>query len=128
MKTVVNNRVQSFLSKKRMNKFVRRLNGTVNKMRLTTEQRLAALERGEVVLHDTIKLLHKLLKEQQQLINEYVTQKMMSSNESSGQKGNICPGHALYTFKCKRRFERIEKHIEKMHKLIEEPKRGLKVG
>ncbi len=97
-------------------------------MRLTTEQRLAALERGNVVLHDTIKLLHKLLKEQQQLINEYITTKMMSSSESCGRKGNICPGDALYTFKCKRRFERIEKRIEKMRKLMEEPRRGLKAG
>jgi len=97
-------------------------------MRLTTEQRLAALERGNVVLQDTIKLLHKLLKEQQQLINEYITQKMMSSNENSGQKGNVCPGTAQYTFKCKRRFERIEKRIDKICKLIEKPKHGLKAG
>jgi len=97
-------------------------------MRLTTEQRLAALERDNVVLHDTIKLLHKLLKEQRQLINEYIAQKMMSSNKSGGQKGNVCPTDALYTFKCKRRFEGIEKNIEKMRKLMEEPKRGLKAG
>ncbi len=111
-----------------MNKLVRILNETRNKMRLTTEQRLAALERDNVVLYDTIKLLHKLLKEQQQLIYEYITQTMMSSNESGGQKGDACPADALYTFKCKRRFEGIEKHIEKMRKLMEEPKRGLKAG
>jgi len=92
------------------------------------EQRITALERDNVVLYDTIKLLHKLLKEQRQLINEYITQKMMSSKESGGQKGNACPVDALYTFKCKRRFEGIEKHIEKMRKLMEEPKRGLKAG
>jgi uncharacterized coiled-coil protein SlyX len=96
-------------------------------MRLTTEQRIVSLERDNVVLHDTIKLLHKLLKEQRQLIHEYITQKMMSSNESGGQKDNVCPTDALYTFKCKRRFENIEKQIEKMRKLIEEPRRGLKV-
>ena len=95
-------------------------------MRLTTEQRLVALERDAVVLHDTIKLLHKLLKEQQLLINEYIAQKMMSSKESGGQKG--CPADELYTFKCKRRFESIEKKIEKMRKLMEEPRRGLKTG
>lgn len=111
-----------------MNKLVRKLNEMRNKMRLTTEQRLVALERDNVVLYDTIKLLHKLLKEQRQLINEYITQKMMSSNESGEQKGNACPADVLYTFKCKRRFEGIEKHIEKMHKLMEEPKRGLKAG
>ena len=97
-------------------------------MRLTTEQRIAALERDNVVLHDTIKLLHKLLKDQQQLINEYITQKMMSSNGNVGQKGKVCTTDAQYTFKCKRRFEMIEKHIEKIHKLIEKPKHGLKVS
>ena len=97
-------------------------------MRLTTEQRLAALERGNVVLHDTIKLLHKLLKEQQQLINEYIAQKMITSNKRGKQKGNVCPSDALYTFKCKRRFENLEKQIDKMRKLIEEPKRGLKAS
>ena len=97
-------------------------------MRLTTEQRIAALERDNVVLHDTIKLLHKLLKEQQQLISEYITQKMMSSNGSGGQKGKVCTTDAQYTFKCKRRFEVIEKQIERIHKSIEEPKHGLKAS
>jgi hypothetical protein len=97
-------------------------------MRLTTEQRLMALERDTVVLHDTIKLLHKLLKEQQQLINEYIAQKLMCSNEIDGRKGNVCPTDELYTFKCKRRFNSIEKQIEKIHKLIKEPRRGLKAG
>jgi hypothetical protein len=36
-----------------MNKLVRILNETENKMRLTTEQRITALERDNVVLHDT---------------------------------------------------------------------------
>jgi len=111
-----------------MNELTRKLTEMRNKMRLTTEQRLVALERDNVVLYDTIKLLHKLLREQRQLINEYITQKMMSSNESGGQKGNVGPEVVLYTFKCKRRFERIEKRIEKMSKSMEEPKRGLKAG
>ncbi len=34
----------------------------INKMRLTIEQRVVELERNNVVLQDTIKLLHKLLK------------------------------------------------------------------
>jgi hypothetical protein len=111
-----------------MNKLVKELNEMRSMMRLTTEQRLIALERDNVVLHDTIKLLHKLLKEQRQMINEYITLQMMYSDESGGQKGNVCPADALYTFKCKRRFEGIEKHIEKMHKSMEEPKRGLKAS
>jgi len=65
---------------------------------------------------------------QNQLINEYIAQRMMSSNESGGKQGNVCAGDALYTFKCKRRFERIEKRVEKMRKLMEKPGRGLKAG
>ena len=97
-------------------------------MRLTIEQRIAGLERDNVVLHDKIKLLHKLLKEQQQLIKEYITQKMMSSNVSGNQRGNVCATDAQYTFKCKRRFEIIEKQVEKMHKLIQKPKHGLRAS
>ena len=48
----------------------------MSKMRLTLEQRLEALERDNVVLHDTIKLLHRLLKEQRELISEYITIKV----------------------------------------------------
>ncbi|MBN1807381.1 MAG: hypothetical protein JW837_19195 [Sedimentisphaerales bacterium] len=97
-------------------------------MRLTTEQRITTLERDNVVLHDTIKLLHKLIKEQQQLISEYITRQMASSREDGGHKLNGCTAEAQYTFKCKRRFEVLEKHIEKMNKLIEKPKHGLKAG
>ncbi|MHC4558498.1 MAG: hypothetical protein ACYTFW_11605 [Planctomycetota bacterium] len=59
-------------------------------MRLTIEQRLSALERDNVVLHDTAKLLHKLLKEQRQLINDYITQ-VLSANDSEEQKGSLRP-------------------------------------
>lgn len=43
-------------------------------VRFTTEQRLATLERENVILHDTAKLLHRMLKEQRGLINEYILQ------------------------------------------------------
>ncbi|MFC1636883.1 hypothetical protein ACFL5Z_18825 [Planctomycetota bacterium] len=43
-------------------------------MRFTTEQRLAALERQNVILDDTTQLLHWMLKEQRQLINDYIIQ------------------------------------------------------
>ena len=111
-----------------MNNLVRRSDEMVNEMKLTTAQRLAALERDNEELQDKIKLLHKILKEQRELINEYIAQKMATSNEGVGKKGNACPGDALYTFKCKRRFDNIEKHIDKMHKLMEEPERGLKAS
>jgi hypothetical protein len=97
-------------------------------MRLTTEQRICALERDNVVLGEKIKLLHKLLKEQHELINEYITHQITSSKEKDGKIGIVCAAEAQYTFKCRRRFKMIEKHIEKMNKLIEKPKHGLKAS
>jgi hypothetical protein len=87
-------------------------------MRLTIEQRLKALERDNVVLHDTIKLLHKLLKEQRQLINEYITRRVSSATEIAIENGNQRPEDAVYTFVCTRRFEAIEKHVERINKLV----------
>lgn len=49
-------------------------------MRFTTEQRLAALERENAVLHDTTRLLHRMLKEQQQLINDSIIQALKELN------------------------------------------------
>lgn len=97
-------------------------------MRLTTEQRITVLERDNVVLHDTINLLHKLLKEQRQLINDYITQKVASAGVNEGQKENLRPEDALYTFVCRRRFDDLEKHIERMRKLVDIPKIKLKTG
>ena len=97
-------------------------------MRLTTEQRISSLERDNVVLHDKIKLLHKLLKEQQGLISEYITQQITSLKENGKHNVKACAADAQYTFKCKRRFEMIEKYIEKINKLMEKPKHGLRAS
>lgn len=97
-------------------------------MRLTIDQRLAALERDNVVLHDTVKLLHRLLKDQRQLIKDYITQQVMSTNQSEEQNNNVRPEDALYTFICKRRFDAIEKHMETIRKSVENPASGLKAG
>ena len=95
-------------------------------MRLTSEQRIAALERDNIVLHDTIKVLHKLLKEQKQLINEYITQKV--SSVENQQNGGKRPEDVLYTFVCKQRFDRLEKHIEKLQRPSSDRKFGLRAG
>lgn len=101
----------------------------MGKMRLTLEQRLEALERDNVVLHDTIKLLHRLLKEQRELISDYITLKVTCAATGDEQKrANTRPEDALYTFICKRRFDRIEKDMEKLRKLMESSKFGLKAG
>ena len=101
----------------------------ISKMRLTIEQRLESLERDVVVLQDTMKLLHKLLKQQRELINDYITKKVTSAKFSDKEsEGNARPEDALYIFTCRQRFDRIEKEIEKVRKMIEGSKVGLKAG
>jgi uncharacterized coiled-coil protein SlyX len=98
-------------------------------MRLTLEQRLVALERDNVVLHDTIKLLHKLLKEQRELISDYITLKVTSADPSNEQKGATArPEDALYTFVCKQRFDRIEKDMGKLRNFMKNSEFSLKAG
>ena len=87
-------------------------------MRLTSEQRIAALERDNIVLHDTIQLLHKMLKEQRQLINDYITEKVASQNKGVPQNDNTSTENALYTFMCKRRFDHLEKRLENIRKSV----------
>ena len=101
----------------------------ISKMRLTIEQRLESLERNVVVLQDTMKLLHKLLKHQRELINDYITRKVTSAKSGDKEsEGDARPEDALYIFTCRQRFDRIEKEIEKVRKMIEGSKVGLKAG
>jgi len=98
-------------------------------MRLTVDQRLGAIERDSIVLHDTIKLLHNLLKDQQHLINDYIVQKIghiESAEMSEGRRTR--PEEAVYTFVCQRRFKRIEKDVRKILKLIEDSNIGKMAG
>ena len=98
-------------------------------MRLTIEQRLEALERDVVIVQDTMKLLHKLLKQQRELINDYITRKVTSIDNQSDENGaSARPEDALYTFICRQRFDRIEKEIEKIRKAIEKSKITLKAS
>ena len=87
-------------------------------MRLTLEQRVSALERENIILQDTVKLLHKMLKEQRQLINDYVTQSVASHNKSDQPNDNGRAEDVLYTFMCKRRFDNIEKRMENLRKSV----------
>ncbi len=104
------------------------LNKAGNKMRLTIEQRLAALERENVVLYDTTKLLHRMLKTQRQLINDYITQTVISTNQNGEQEESRRPEDALYTFVCRQRFEGIEQHMQALRELVQDPKSELKAG
>jgi len=98
-------------------------------MGLTVEQRLRELERGNIVLHDTIKLLHNLLKEQKELINSYIVRKMTSADTASHHKdeqGITCD--EIYTFMCNKKFDKIDKDIERILKSIESSKFGRRAG
>jgi hypothetical protein len=113
----------------RMEKGTMRIRGRKGNMRLTTDQRLRALERETVVLHDTVKLLHKLLKDQGQLINEYIVQKLSESTDGHKTNGdNGRPEQEVYTFVCNRRFGKIEKDVRKALQLAENLKLRLRAG
>lgn len=99
-----------------------------NDVRLTLEQRLEALERNTTVLNDSLKMLHKMLKEQGELITEYITQKIVSADSSSQQETDVRPEDAVYTFRCKQRFDKIEKDIDKLRRSIEDAKFKLKAS
>ncbi len=83
-------------------------------LRLTTQQRLAALERENVVLLDRVRVLHNMLKQQRQLINEYITRTVLVAGEDRPEAGNARGAEALYTFVCRQRFERVEKRLNEL--------------
>ena len=92
-------------------------------MGLTVTQRLQELERSIIVLNDTMKLLHNLLKKQKQVINDYIVQKVSSANKvNAGDR----PCGEIYAFVCKQRFDRIDKDIKRILKLVEDSKGELK--
>lgn len=103
----------------------------MEEMRLTTQQRIADLERGVTVLRDTLRLLHKMLKEQRELINDYVVQKVtqpgpctINNSKAQGPNG----AHELFAFVCRRKFDKIEHDLVKMRELTENLRFGLRAG
>jgi hypothetical protein len=89
-------------------------------MTLTINQRLQALEREVVVLHDTFKLLHKMLKNQGEMINDYIVRKVAEASPADeGGNGNGRPEQELYAFVCKQRFDKLEKDLRKMIQMVE---------
>ena len=87
------------------------------------------MERDMVVLEDTVKLLHKLLKEQGRLISDYVTGKVAVIDGSDEQQtSNSRDEDGVYTFLCQQRFDKIDKDVQRMRKLIENLRFGLKAS
>ena len=83
-------------------------------LRLTTQQRLAAIERENAALHGRVKVLHDMLKQQRQLINEYITQTVLVAGQDHSTKRDSCGENALHTFVCRQRFERVEKRLDRL--------------
>lgn len=84
-------------------------------MRLTNDERIAAFERENVVLHDTLKMLHRMLKEQRELTKSYAERMMPVSDDKAEVQH---PEDVRYTYCCRPRFEKLEKQMEQMQKLV----------
>ena len=89
-------------------------------LRLTTQQRLAALERENVVLHDKMKTLHGMLKEQRQLIAEYITQQILLADGDGTGASRTESGETVGHFLCQRRFEQLEERVEQFSVFVGE--------
>jgi hypothetical protein len=84
---------------------------------LTTEQRLAALETNVAGLRETTDRLYKMLKEQGELISEYITKQLVAS-DSEGRQAGVSAEDALFTFVCRRKFDHIEKELGRLRRLL----------
>ena len=91
------------------------------------EHRIMALEREVVVLEDSLKMLHKMLKEQDKLIHDYITHKIAGQGQSPGMDGNNRPEEAIYTFICGKRMQRIEKELDKIRQQLTDAKQRERV-
>jgi hypothetical protein len=66
-------------------------------------------------------MLHRTLKEQQQLIRDYIAQALVSDDGSVAKNEQVRTERAQYIFTCQKRFERLEKAIEKLYEKTGEP-------
>ena len=80
------------------------------RLRLTREHRLVALERETVVLRDKVDMLHAMLKQQRQLINEYITRQIVMPEEAASR--SVDPARNCEA--CRRRFERLERQVDQL--------------
>jgi len=81
-------------------------------LRLTMEQRLAALERENVVLRDKMKMLHGMLKQQRQLIAEFITQQIVLAPSHERAEPHVETMETAGHFLCQRRFEQLEERLD----------------
>jgi hypothetical protein len=84
----------------------------------TAQQRLAALEENVAGLREMIDTLHRMLKEQENLIREYITKQLTTGDPSGNHAGGISPEDALFTFVCRRKFDQVEKELGRLRQLL----------
>jgi hypothetical protein len=85
---------------------------------LPVEQRLAALERQVSRLGDRLDGAARALKEQGELIAEYITKQMVSAGAGDETGGRVPPEAGQYIFICNRRFKKIEKELGRVARLV----------
>ena len=101
----------------------------MTEMKLTSQQRILTLERECTVLHDMIKLLHRMLKEQKEVINDFIVQKVAGPEDANREgDGNGRAEKEVFTFVCRRRFDKLEQDVTRMRKHVENLRFGLKAG
>ncbi len=86
-------------------------------MNLTTQQRLLELERMVITLADKLQILHDMLKHQNSLITDYLTLNTVVENSGSPNT-NTRKEDAVFTFVCRKRFDRIQKDIQNLREII----------
>lgn len=89
-------------------------------LRLTSEQRIAALERENVVLHGKTKVLHGMLKEQRRLIHEYIREALIAADQDKEMPDRAQPKEALCALGCKPRLERVEHSLNALQSCPED--------
>ncbi len=92
-----------------------------DQVQATAEQRLTALEGTVAGLSEKIDTLHKMLKEQTDLVNEYVSKQAAAGNATANRVGGLSPEDVLYTFVCRRKFDHLEKELGRLRQLLVGP-------
>jgi hypothetical protein len=93
-------------------------NAKDDQVQAAAEQRLAALEGLVAGLSETVEKLHKALREQSELINEYVSKQLVAGAVTANHVGGLSPEDVLYTFVCRRKFDHVEKELARLRQML----------
>ncbi len=82
------------------------------------EQRLTALEGSVADLSEANDRLYRMLKEQGELINEYITRQLVAGGSDRQQDKRLPPEDALFTFVCRRKFNQVEEELGRLRQVL----------